>query len=351
MKKRTYKVCTGILCAILCACLATGCGKKEKEDKTTSVTPESVSAKETEYEALYIKNGDEFTQAPSGRPNFKKMTDDTDSERMIAFLNGEDAQIPTLYKGDELVLKTKKELPEEFEFERYENEGYTIGISGLEANTAGKACVEISKQVYVEDSSFWQAVRKNIKKKDVIIIDRIDGKVISPSALSLGGTILGMSSGQTHEIDYYIGTEHSAVSALSDTHYFTSFEQSYSGSYEFRTDSYIIIEIPETMVSGYYYVQGMGFIRYADAVRGSDISKIDYNSPDPNAKKTSVKRDKETEIIQEQPDGSDAADEQKEDRGAEEDDGELDDLLGSGEQEQPSQKESKAGKDDRMPEE
>ena len=123
---------------IICALLSlTGCGgrKAVNTEETTEETNDKYKqdAKDLDEDAFYVLKGNKYYPVYYGEasfsPNNSKATSSSD-DRTLYFMEDWD-KIPTLYEGDELIYHTSENLDETFVFERFEDYGYSIGISNL----------------------------------------------------------------------------------------------------------------------------------------------------------------------------------------------------------------------------
>ena len=87
-----------------------------------------------------------------------------------------------------------------------------------------------------------------------------------------------MSRDAAANVDLYIGTQHVPISITADTKYYKSFELYSTDKYALSTDGYAIVEIPSYLRSGYYLINGDGFVKYLNVDRGVDESGINLDS-------------------------------------------------------------------------
>jgi len=277
---------------IIIACIfsifaLTGCSSNifnysSEEEVINEVKP--IKESELTMENLYVKNDEGYLpSATKMYINFNKVATSADSSRLIYFLDGEDVLIPTMYKNDKLLFYTSQTLPTTFYFERFEDDGYSLGAMQLGINAANKCIAEANTKTFIEDSMFGKNVNKLVKfgtnqaKDTTIIINKVNGTPITFNSLSIGGTLTGFIYGNTYNVEYYIGSLKVEEDIVADTHFFTSFEMEETSKFELE-DNFVKFDM-SNCVSGYYFVNGYGFIRYVDQERGVDISKINFNTP------------------------------------------------------------------------
>lgn len=277
-KRITSGAIAGLLCITTMATLLTGCGKKEEEGPTYALTP--VAESDLQAGLFYAKTPDGFYELPAGTRNYtdkELIAKEADSSRIVWF-GEDDVCIPTLYKDDQLVYCTSETIPSAFTWERYKDQGYTIGISGLTVNEANRYSVPASEASLKLDSSFVAGLAE-VNDDDVLIVDKVDGKSVNNTNVSEGGTITGLTAGKEYNVDTYVGSAYTSVACTADTHAFSSYELYETSTYSFAQSNYIILTVPNYLRSGYYYMNGIGMVKYANVTREEGISAINFNSP------------------------------------------------------------------------
>lgn len=207
----------------------------------------------------------------------------------IAWFTEDFKEIPTLYDGDSLILYTNKELDEEFNFERFQDLGYTIGIRGLERTPSGRYRISTDKDDQTTYPKGDTDVLLDLNNENVIVesigVTQLrspgkgsDGKDIKDPMFSDFGTILGLQKGNSYNVKVYDGTEGHDYIWKADVRILGSFEVEVYNNFEFETDSLIRIDIPSSYHSGYYMINGVGIFRL---VRGADeiSDDMDFNVP------------------------------------------------------------------------
>lgn len=290
--KKKYLYLASLLA--LAAIAATGCKKKEEasaqpeEETVTAVTVNDLQAGN-----YYVKNAGEFYQLPTEGVSFDttkavQSTDNTlngmtnpDENRIVDFVY-KDGAIPTMYKNDQLVFKSNGNVPS-FTWERFKDQGYTIGVYGLSANSAGKVQFNQESSGCEEASSIVQSLMtQQAAGYDIsngFVIDKINGTSITKDNIRTGGIIAGLTKDAVANCDAYIGTTLVSISAIADTQVFTSFELYTTDDYSNSPDGYAIVTIPDYLKSGYYYINNAGLVKYYDVERGGSTSDIDMDEP------------------------------------------------------------------------
>lgn len=251
-------------------------------------------------DGYYVKTAEGYYPLPMGRPILASSNDPIIAKaanpegRLVAF-GQDDALIPTLYKDDELIYKasgtaaaTKKKSkssdasdatstsPTSFVFERYRDEGYTIGLSGLYTTESGNRYkTTISSATVYPGSS---VTNLSFNTGDEVIVDKVGNVSITEENVSVGGTVTGLEKGQTYNVEAYCGTAYIGGDVVADTHVFTSYELYNVTNFAMSREGYMQVEIPSFMWSGYYYINGSGLVRYINHNRAEGDAGVDFNT-------------------------------------------------------------------------
>lgn len=287
MQKR--RILTSILSLTAAVCiLSTGCGKK-KEEGPVDETLTAITLSDLTPGNFYVKSGDAFYLLPIEDMNYDpgkelKTIDDktngivsSDDNRLLDFVY-KDMAIPTLYKNDQLIYVSIDPV-NEFTWERYKDYGYSIGLSGLSLTNSGKA--KSGEKTVLANGSSVQNVLSGVEipEGSDLTVDKINGTSITDKYMNDGGIITGMSKDATAQIDFYVGTAALQLTASADTKYFKSFEMYQTDRYSLSTDGYAIVEVPNYFKSGYYLINGTGFVKFLNIDRGVDESGISLDTP------------------------------------------------------------------------
>ncbi len=275
----------------------TGCKKKESDEIITDHELTGVSVNELENGRFYVKAGETFYYAPVEDKSFdpndtlnSKIVFSTtkDSEtgiedveqnhRVLAFTNWDNA-IPTLYKNDQLVFKSSSGDISEFTWERYKDEGYSIGVSGLQPNGAGKLISGDNATYYAAGTAYQELSKLDIPSGTDLIIDSMNGTPLDKTYLSEAGTVKGLTKDAGIMANVFIGTTPQEVPMNADTRFFKSFELYKTTNFELSANGYAIISVPDYFKSGYYLINNIGFIKYIAIDRGNDESSISFDTP------------------------------------------------------------------------
>lgn len=276
------------------AVMASGCKKQEPEP--TGPVEQSLTAvtvNDLQSGCYYVKDGGDFYELPSEGMNFdpSKPAETTtmmpsgiikkDVNRIVHYVY-KDTAIPTLYKNDQLVFKASGNVPS-FTWERFNDQGYSIGLYGLSPSSAGKIQFENGKSGNDSTSSITAALSGALSEGMTLdngfVLDKINGASLTGDNLRTGGIVAGLTKDAVANCDLYVGTTLISASATADMRAFTSFELYTTDLYSNSPDGYAIIDIPDYLKSGYYYINNAGLVKYYDVERGTDTNDIKMDDP------------------------------------------------------------------------
>jgi len=235
---------------------------------------------------------DVFFTCITGDYNFKnqELEEELNYPRSIWIDDDTDENIPTVTSADKLVYVSNTDVPDSIIFERFADYGYTIGISNLIADKGGHYYIEYmdvddDDYKYFIDMKSDAAQVTELEAVTRLYLDKAGDVKVNEQSVSDGGTVLGLKKGKTVTCEFYTGTYYQDFNLTANIHSFSSMERFVSYDYEFMHSSFIVIDIPEYLKSGYYFVNGVGLFRY---VSDEDLSSyngkaydegIDWNDP------------------------------------------------------------------------
>ncbi len=291
MKKRYLLLAAAIAVTSIAA---SGCKKKEPEPAgPVEQALTAVTVNDLKSGCYYVKNGGDFYELPTEGMNFdpSRPAETTtmlpngiikkDANRIIDFVYKDNA-IPTLYKNDQLVFKASGNVPS-FTWERFNDQGYSIGLYGLSASSAGKIQFESGKSGNDTTSSITSAIAASLADgmtlNNGFVLDKVNGASLNGDNLRNGGIVAGLTKDAIANCDLYVGTTLISASAIADMRAFTSFELYTTDLYSNSPDGYAIVDIPDYLKSGYYYINNAGLVKYYNVERGTDTNDIKMDEP------------------------------------------------------------------------
>ena len=263
-----------ILAVLTAAIVLTGCGSSKETEET-----ELTELSQLEDGSFYVFHDGAYkplylNDSSFALKNFPKRTGDS----YTLYYTDDFEKIPTFYSGDQLIYCTGGVLDEDFDFMRWEDLGWTFGISGLAETPSGRYSVStMEKSLLVNNHS--DASKLTDLGTSSVIIDRAGGNYIRSGNVTRGGTIRGKSGslekGRDYEMEAYVGTYLNTLYIKADTRCLVSMEDFTVNDYSFLRSNILEIHIPDWMKTGYYSVDGMGVFRYVD---GSSYNEsTDFN--------------------------------------------------------------------------
>ena len=172
----------------------------------------------------YVKHDSKLYKVSDPNKTFEtgNVVNSPDSERIIYFtdkkVDGEYTnedwdKIPTLYEGDSLIYYYTDVLSETYNFERFEDVGYTIGIYNLNETVSGRYSFELESD-YINDSD---ANKVSVLPTESAIIDKVSQKELRKGNISNYGTIIGLKQDKLYPFEIYAGTVLNKINIKADT--------------------------------------------------------------------------------------------------------------------------------------
>lgn len=262
------------------AILFSGCGTRH------SGKTDEIDIKETKDGIRYVTSLDQMEEnhvyvLHDGKYQytyFPHCTYDTSEEASsatdILWLMSDEEKVPTLYKGDQLIYYKTSALADDFILQRFYEQGYTIGISGLTELPNGRYSFDaVSDATNICGSSDAGRVKKLNEEK--VIIDTVGGAPLRSGNIASGGVIKGLQKGEYYDVELYVGSVLKSYVIQADVDALT-----YSGSqnisdYTFLRSDVLRINIPSYYNTGYYSLPGLGLFRYVNGTAYAE--NTDYN--------------------------------------------------------------------------
>ena len=269
-----------LACAVTVTCVS-GCSLFTRRhgsngDYTVSVIEDEADIPNDSY---YVAKADGTYHKPYlGMTSYMSDSAPYQADPMRVCWFGKDFdRIPTMYKGEEIVYRSSQEFTPSFYLERYQDIGYTIGISGLAPAKDGRYSFSTDpRSGYIDGDS---AARELFELgSHTATLEKIGGVQLRSGNISQAGTILGLEHGRRYKLDVYIGTEVNEYTIAADVRAFSSFEMIKLTDYEYTGGNVITVRLPKALESGYYVVCGYGMFRYIDSEREYN-EDMDMNVP------------------------------------------------------------------------
>ncbi len=273
-----------------CALGFTGCGKDKEE-----LSKEEEYIEQMEDGMFYVRSmgTNKITPVYFGNATFEKGKTSTQEQvSRVMWFKDDFEEIPTLYSGDSLIMRTDQEFDEHFIFERFEDVGYSVGLCHLEETDSGRYAISTDpKDCETYPGSDTDVILDNYKNSKVIIdtignipIRKIDEETTSASFVSKFGTLLNLNKDQQYEVKVYEGTNENKHVFKADVHILGSMGGINSVEYYFDENegqfNVINIKIPQEYNSGYYLINGLGMFRYVNGNSWGDSTNFNIPNPD-----------------------------------------------------------------------
>ena len=220
-----------------------GCGNKDVTEDTSvsqevyaydgiSYTDESELPEDAFYIVHETASGTVYYPLASAETTFESANGGPtgyDPSRIEWYLVSEENYIPTMYVGDSVIYKSGTYIPLEYSLEKFFDEGYTFGVSGLAQDSSGNYKYTSTSCSLLSNST--AAGLSTLETEDVQSIYFVsaedssgDATVLSGENISLSGTVKGLTCGETYTCDIRTGTEKVTGTITCDTHYYSSAE-------------------------------------------------------------------------------------------------------------------------------
>ena len=224
---------------------------------------------EEEMTGVFVHNEDDtFSPAIKSMPNFQGQTATSSAERFIWYVESDksmDELIPLVHSGSELVViyDMDGDLPGSYYLEKYAERGYTIGahisldedktmyLEAEDALSGSQAAGMLSDMGENTDNIYTVG---EISGTDVLPIGNVDPNM---------NLLLGLERDKLYIFRYYQGTKEREATFKADSKVFQSERFIPISTPYIKTDKgYFIVNLPQNLQSGYYYLSDIGFFEY-----------------------------------------------------------------------------------------
>lgn len=283
--KKPIKISLLVLVLIMLFSLS-GCMGSNSEssyDKNGNILRYSVDdIKEGELWGYYVLNKDgslsPLNNNASGsveNSNSTESGDTSSSERFFWWCNAYKDNNGITVKNDKLTPTITKETPlvavfgsdsdvdyDTFNMERFAKLGYTIG--------AHISLSDNGKTAYLETQDPCPHTAMEESLSDIGTSERLELTAINDSSANVKlenidtdiNAFLGFEKNKRYKITAFVGTNTSSVETKADTAIFKSQEAvNIKNPYKKTSKGYFIVNLPENMKQGYYFVPGYGIFK------------------------------------------------------------------------------------------
>ncbi|MDO4647083.1 MAG: hypothetical protein Q4B26_00435 [Eubacteriales bacterium] len=236
-------------------------------------------------------------------PIYREANFDTSSDssggnrngRTLWYKEADFSNIPTLYEGDQLIIKSDTAIAQDFTFERFEYVGYTIGISDINQLRNGRFYINTKSEtmddgIIARNSDAYKLFSLN---SNVTIIDKIGGAKLKEGNLTRGKVINGLEKDKTYEAEIYVGSKKYVYPLKADVIAMTSMDSETTSDYTYYDGELVAVDIPDNLNTGYYSCNHSGLFRLVRSKSYSDVTN--FNVPNNALDKT---KETDEEIIE-----------------------------------------------------
>lgn len=270
------------LIAVFCMILTACGGPKEPEGSGEVLPPGTIKTykkmSQLQRDHVYVETDDGYAEPTWGNINFEPTISNGKNNCVAWFDETSWKLIPTIHRGQSVVYRTTEEFDEDFQFTKFMDVGYTIGICNLRETTTGRY-----KFTAMDDSTNVNPTSDAARTLSLdanVTLDAVDGKPLRGDRVSPCGTITGLKKDQSYPADIYVGTEIVHYDLKADSRALYGAQVNKITDYEFVQAEIIEIEIPSYFKSGYYSLNGFGIFRYV--AEEGNIDDIDFNLYNPD---------------------------------------------------------------------
>lgn len=273
MLKRKRVILLALL--LLPVLFLSGCKKQIFKERQDPYAQKTVTLNDMQPDVIYAKSGTKFLvpYMPSGTVSGRSSA--PSPERM--FWLGQNVQtIPTIYKGDTLVVKSEELNRNNLILERFKDCGYSIGLYGTSFNEDSQMIEFDYGQAVIPASSAQEAFSSWSSE---IHIKTINGKAVTEDMLDSSGVLNCFEHGKTYNMEFYSGSQFLECEVYAGVHMLESWEMYVIDNITATKRGYLSATLPPDLKSGWYLVDGQGLIRYIAHEKGevSDLEAEDLN--------------------------------------------------------------------------
>lgn len=220
-------------------------------------------------EGFFVLNKDgTFTPLMNAADGYQGETTEKEdlSTRYLWFTHNDvkiSSLIPVVSHGTQLVAiyNTDEAMPSLYTIEKYDFKGYSIGCHIYK---------DEDDSLYVKTgdtlgSSMASEALKDFTDQDYYEISKINGSDSLPTSNVDNNMelILGLEKGKYYDFEFFKGTNYITMTFIADTFIMQSSDiKILNNPYTKTTKGYFVINLPDNLSPGYYYICGVGMFKY-----------------------------------------------------------------------------------------
>lgn len=261
--------------ALLCLALIfvfSSCAEEEpiadEEGQMMFITADEIGLTAEGREGFFVKNEDgTFTPIMNQLTGYQGVSEEASPVRYLWFTNNQinlSNLIPVVTEESPLVMiyDHDKNMPQTYYLEKYAYRGYTIGCHIYREPDNS---LYFSTEGYLSTSNAGESVSE--VSGDIYRISTINGSDILPhkNVDNNMQLLLGLEKDKYYDFEFYQGTKYRKLTTIADTMVLQSEDMMIlNNPYTKTKEGYFIINLPDNLKSGYYYICGLGLFRYED---------------------------------------------------------------------------------------
>lgn len=309
MRKKSFRAASLSLCIAMTAVMLAGCGGSlEDEVPMTPLTDKLYAEGDVDFQeskngiysgdkdivskmvngCYYVYHDEYFYPVAYDWVNYEGLelgAGPSPDEKLAVFDSTSIINIPTLFEGDKLFYFSTTGVYDYTVLERFKEVGWSLGLNNLKSNTTGHVYFEpggnldegvsSGNVLTLEIENIYDFVANESKASNgQFTIEKVGGVNLTSKNIE-DGIITGLEKGKAYDLEIYSGTEFMHYTASVSVFYLRSYETYAIWECTPLQDYLYEIKVPDYLKTGYYDVNGQGFMRL---VRGSKYNEqTDYN--------------------------------------------------------------------------
>lgn len=258
--KSMRKLTKAVLLTTLLCCMGTvsGCSTIIEQKPEIALIPEY--NKDNLPDGVYVLSGETFYTPYNLEKTYTNLPENTSVDRVLWYADDK-IHVPTYKNGDNIVFKTKSNIPLQFVLEGFEHICDSFGIRKIRLNDAGNYV--LSGDTSLQPSSDASAkLTPYLKSTSYIVLDTVNGEKIKSSMINKAGSISGLTKGEEYTFGFYVGTQYYEEKIKADTEIYCSKSINTITKYDLTKNGYLILQMPDLLTPGLYDINNMGVVQY-----------------------------------------------------------------------------------------